>query len=136
MNADQLRASWNTIAPEFHKKLARPIDDVCYGRLSPTERTLNVLGDVSGKRFLDLGCGAGQNCVALTRMGAICTGVDISEEQIRWANLLAEQEELKIEFHCREIIEYVAGLPTNDFDVILSVFSLPYLSDLSALYQQ
>src|SRR5258706_8825262 len=134
MNSEELRASWNIIAPEFHKKLARPIDDVCYGRLSPTERTLKVLGTVSGKRVLDLGCGAGQNCVALTRMGAICTGVDISEEQIRWANLLAEQEELMIKFRCGEILEFITAAPADEFDLLLSVFSLPYLSDLSAVF--
>src|SRR5712692_924671 len=134
MNSDELRASWNKIAPEFHKKLARPIDDVCYGRFSPTERTLNLLGNVSGKQILDLGCGAGQNCAALTKMGAICIGVDISEEQIRWANLLAEQEGLKIDFHCNEILEYVSAVPANTFDVILSVMCLPYLIDLSAVF--
>jgi SAM-dependent methyltransferase len=136
MDTEQLRSSWNKISKEYQNKHTRPIVDVCYGRLEPTERTLSLLGQVSGKRILDLGCGGGQNCVALTRMGADCSGVDISEEQIFYARLLAEQENVKIEFHRTEILEFLSGADPNAFDIVLSVFCIPYIRDLGSLFLQ
>jgi 2-polyprenyl-3-methyl-5-hydroxy-6-metoxy-1,4-benzoquinol methylase len=135
MNPEELRSSWNKIAREYQRKHDRPIDDVCYGRLSPTERTLGLLGNVNGKRILDLGCGGGQNCVALTRMGAVCTGVDISEEQIHWANVLAEQEGLTIEFHRKELLGFLSSIPDSSYDIVLSVFCFPYLQDLPSHFR-
>ena len=43
---------------------------------------LDALGDVSGKRVLDVGCGAGHTTLELSARGAFPTGVDISEAQI------------------------------------------------------
>ena len=40
---------------------------------------LDALGDVTGKRVLDLGCGAGATSIALAERGAFATGVDVSE---------------------------------------------------------
>lgn len=43
-----------------------------------TAGLLDLLGDISGKRFLDLGCGSGRIARALARRGAGVTGIDIS----------------------------------------------------------
>ena len=42
-----------------------------------------------GKRVIVLGCGGGQDVVALDRMGAIAVGIDQSERQIEYARKFA-----------------------------------------------
>lgn len=40
---------------------------------------LDMLGELGGRRVLDLGCGAGATTIELADRGAIATGVDVSE---------------------------------------------------------
>ena len=48
-------------------------------------RGLSLLGDVRGKRVLDVGCGLGAGSWLLSKEGARVTGIDISLEAIEWA---------------------------------------------------
>ena len=52
------------------------------------ESELQVLGDVSGRDVLELGCGAAQWSIALQAKGANVTGLDISERQLEHARTL------------------------------------------------
>jgi ubiquinone/menaquinone biosynthesis C-methylase UbiE len=55
------------------------------------ESELQVLGEVRGKDVLELGCGAAQWSIALHRVGARVTGLDVSERQLEHAReLMAE----------------------------------------------
>jgi len=49
-----------------------------------------ILGDLCGKRVLDMGCGSGKSCVILAKKGAYVHAFDISPQSIRVANLRAE----------------------------------------------
>src|SRR5207245_1662924 len=44
----------------------------------PLEYAYALLGDVSGKRVLDFGCGSGEKALLLARRGARVAGIDIS----------------------------------------------------------
>lgn len=44
-----------------------------------------LVGDVAGRDVLSLACGQGQDARLLTRLGATVTGVDVSEEMLRYA---------------------------------------------------
>ena len=46
--------------------------------LYPLEVAYESLGDISGKRLLDVGCGLGENSLLFARWGAQVTGVDVS----------------------------------------------------------
>ncbi|MFV0473847.1 MAG: class I SAM-dependent methyltransferase [Pikeienuella sp.] len=46
---------------------------------------MDRLGDIAGKRVLDLGCGGGASTLALARRGATALGVDVSPDLIRLA---------------------------------------------------
>ena len=43
---------------------------------------LRALGNVSGLKVLDVGCGGGQSSHALTKAGAVVTGVDVSGDML------------------------------------------------------
>jgi SAM-dependent methyltransferase len=57
-----------------------------------TGRMLELLGDLNGKRVLDVGCGTGQWAVMLARRGAEVWGIDISPLSIAVAQRRSEAQ--------------------------------------------
>src|SRR6266850_2448396 len=55
------------------------------------EAHLRILGDVAGKDVLELGCGAAQWSIALSRDGARPVGLDNSSRQLLHAKRLMKQ---------------------------------------------
>jgi 2-polyprenyl-3-methyl-5-hydroxy-6-metoxy-1,4-benzoquinol methylase len=55
-------------------------------------RGARLLGDLRGKRVLDVGCGLGAGSWLMASAGAHVTGVDVSEEAIEWARRTYELE--------------------------------------------
>src|SRR4029078_11394122 len=55
------------------------------GTAYPLEYAYQLLGDVSGDRLVDFGCGSGANSVLLANRGAHVWGIDISEDLLRLA---------------------------------------------------
>ena len=64
----------------LRRYLAAPAD-TCY----PLEYSYHLLGDISGKQVLDLGCGSGENAPVLARLGAKVYSMDISEQLVNLA---------------------------------------------------
>ena len=78
------------------KRFGGPIGQIL---LDDQERVLAAfLGDVSGRRILDLGTGTGRAAMALAKRGAVVTGVDASDEMLDVARRRATQAGLSIEF--------------------------------------
>ena len=74
--------------------------DVHYGYLSPGEKKLHLLGPTQSLRdkwIVEIGCGAAQNCIALTKWGAKCTGIDISLAMLDTGRKLAKKNRVNIE---------------------------------------
>jgi SAM-dependent methyltransferase len=75
LTADEgLRVSGETFA-----RYARPPRGTAY----PLEYAYHLLGDVTGRRVVDFGCGSGANTALLTGRGAHVWGIDISEDLLR-----------------------------------------------------
>ncbi|GMK37637.1 hypothetical protein PCCS19_06910 [Paenibacillus sp. CCS19] len=59
---------------------------IIYGVYSPSEEELNLLGDISGKVIVEVGCGSGHTLEYLAKRGAReLYGVDLSTKQIETA---------------------------------------------------
>ena len=84
---------------------------------------LKEMGDVRGKSLLHLQCHFGLDTLSWAREGAIVTGIDISSEGIRLANLLAKQAILEANFIESNLYE----LPK----VLSEKFDIVYTSSLS-----
>lgn len=73
---DALRVSQATL-----KRYTQPPPDTPF----PLEFAYHQLGDITGKRVVDFGCGSGANSVLLANRGAHVWGIDISEDLLRLA---------------------------------------------------
>jgi len=77
---------------------------------------LNTMGDIKGKRILDLGCGLGESSVYFALKGAVVTAVDISPEMIRVVNQLAEKWDVEVD--ARTMIAEDMDLPSGQYDFV------------------
>ena len=92
----------------------------------------SVLGNVQGKRVLELGSGAGANLAHLATLGAVCTGVDIAPSradvaQRTWGHLG------NIEFVTGDAVEFLAATSAT-FDVVYSIFGAVWFTDPEVLF--
>ena len=113
------REGWNIISRGYQKKTRISLKDVHYGPISPGESELRLLGDVVGKDILEIGCGGGQNTIVLAKWGARSMGLDISEEQIKYARELADKNGVAVPFHVGDM-ENLSFFGEDSFDIVLS----------------
>lgn len=96
--------------------------------LKPLE--LGLLGDVSGKRILHLQCHFGQDSLSLARMGAVVTGVDLSDAAIQKARELADELELRASFINCDVYSLKEHLHET-FDIVFTSYgTIGWLPDL------
>lgn len=112
-----------------------PTDVVTYGADVPREDSLKLLGNVDGKRIVDLGCGAGHNAIALARQGAKVIAVDESSDQIADARAACEREGLKVEMHHAPLAE-LAFIRADTIDAVVSAFGLASVEDIDRVFRQ
>jgi len=100
------------------------------GNTSLKSIELGLLGDVKNKSVLHLQCHFGQDTLSLARMGAEVTGVDLSDNAIKNANLLAEKANLKGEFICCDVYSLPVHLD-KQFDIVFTSYgTIGWLPDL------
>jgi ubiquinone/menaquinone biosynthesis C-methylase UbiE len=129
------QAGWDDMADSYQAETVISLDDVHYGPLSPGERELGLLGDVRGRRVLELACGAAQNSIALTKQGAAVTAMDISNKQLRHARRLAASEGVGVDL-LRGDMESLAMFKDGIFDLVLSSFGWEYVPDLGRCLEE
>ena len=107
------------------KRFGGPIGTIL---LQDQERVLaEFLGDVSGRRILDLATGTGRAALALAKRGAIVTGVDASREMLSVARSRAAEAGLSIDF--AEGDAHALGFPDRAFDAVVCLRMLMHVPD-------
>lgn len=86
------------------------------------------LGDVRGKRILDLGCGTGNYAIELARRGAIVTGIDASTDMLGTAKEKARAAGLQIDFLAGKAEDM--PLKTGSFDALVSVTACEFFGNM------
>ncbi|MGI8757253.1 MAG: class I SAM-dependent methyltransferase [Acidimicrobiales bacterium] len=112
-----------------------PAATVVYGAEVPTEADLRLLGPIEGRRILDLGCGAGQNAVALATQGAKVIAVDPSADALDRARERAEAALVRVELHQAALAD-LAFLRSDSVDAAISVMALATADDLARIVRQ
>ena len=85
----------------------------------------SLLKPLSGKRTLDVGCGAGLLCEPLARLGGRVTGLDAAAENIAVAKAHAGPQGLDIDYR-NEAIEDFGG---KNFDLVTSLEVIEHVDD-------
>ena len=106
---------WNRNAQSWHRY---------YGENDPNRRDLldplilDLLGDVSGKRILDAGCGDGYFSRKLRAKGAIVTGVEAAAEMLALATGEESKTQPAISYHLGSVssMDFLAG---DIFDTVI-----------------
>jgi SAM-dependent methyltransferase len=100
-----------------------------------SERELRLVGTVSGKRVLDLGCGTGRAAITFAELGAIVIAVDGSRERVERARAQAEAGEVKVEFRQADLAD-LAFLRADSVDVVYSADAVGEVDDVPRLFRQ
>lgn len=91
-----------------------------------------AIGDVSGLRVLDLGCGTGRHSLWLASAGAKVTGVDFSAGMLAEARRKAGAEAVRFVVH-----DLHQPLPFgSEFDLVVSGLVLEHLRDLRGFFAE
>lgn len=126
-----LKDGWNRISKSYQRKSGIPTNDVYWGDFVATESQLRILGDVRGKRILEIACGGAQSSIALSKWGAETFGVDLSEKQILYGKKLARSESVEVNL----LVCNMEKLPFKDesFDIVTTAVSLFYAPDMNSV---
>ena len=128
-------AAWDRYAAAYQEGARLSTDVAHYGPDIPTEADLHLLGDLRGKRVLELGCGGAQCSIAFAKHGAIVTGIDFSSEQLAFARRLCEREEVRVELRQGDLAD-LAFLQADSFDLVFSAYAFGHVEDLNRVFRQ
>lgn len=125
-------AFWDTVGSEALGVTALP----SWGGFLPDESRLKLLGDLTGKRVLEIGCGNGRSIEYAAKLGAAeLWGLDISANQIEKTREYLHTKEINAHLICAPM-EEECNLPKEYFDVIYSVFGIGWTTDLRKTFQR
>jgi ubiquinone/menaquinone biosynthesis C-methylase UbiE len=92
-----------------------------------------ALGEVSGLRVLDLGCGTGRHALWLAEQGAKVTAVDFSEGMLAEARQKPFAESVTFLQHD---LHNPLPFPDGEFDAVVSGLVLEHIKDLLRLFAE
>lgn len=95
---------------------------------------LELLGDVSSCRVLDVGCGDGELAVELAKRGAIVTGIDTSAAMIAAAKDRAKRHNVSVTFEA-EAAEHLP-FAAEHFDVVTVITVLCFVDDPNPVFRE
>ena len=78
-------------------------------------------------KILDIGCGGGLLSEPLSRLGAIVTGIDASDRNIKIAKMHLEKSKLDIDYYCSSPDKFVAR---EKFDVVLNLEIVEHVNNV------
>lgn len=128
-------AAWDRYAAAYQAQSQLSTTTANYGPEIPTEASLRLLGDLKGKRVLELGCGGAQCSIAFAKQGATAIGVDFSAQQLAFARRLCEREDIKVELRQGDLAD-LAFLRADTIDVVFSSYAFGYVEDLNRVFRQ
>lgn len=131
MQHDSSTMAWSAMGDEWFVLAQKGESRMCF--IMPN--MLRLMGDVAGKRILDLGCGEGGYARELTRRGAQVTAVDCSARAIEYAADLANQEQLDIAHYIRNSND-LFDIASEQFDVVLCSMMLMDCEDLDGTLRE
>ena len=120
---------WNTIGSDFLGATALPY----YGSFV-TEEKLQLFGDVTNKKLLEIGCGNGHSLKYIYDKGAAeLWGTDISPMQIQRTQEYLTSQGVNASLLCAPM-ESESGIPKQYFDYVYSVYAIGWTTNLNQTF--
>jgi 2-polyprenyl-6-hydroxyphenyl methylase/3-demethylubiquinone-9 3-methyltransferase len=107
----------------------RPLHEINPLRLAHIER---LVGGLSGKRILDVGCGGGILAEAMAAKGAHVTGIDLADKPLKVAMLHRLESGATVEYR-NVAVEAIAAEAPDTFDVVTCMEMLEHVPDPSSV---
>lgn len=134
---DQNRRGWDTLADRYQAERGWPHEDLVWGHRVPPESELRMLGELRTRRCVVLGCGGGQDVVALSRLGAASVvGVDASAKMLSHARALLEHEKVEGAEVVEGTVTNLSFLPSESVHVVASVHVLTYVERIDRCFEE
>jgi len=136
INAEFLKANkdgWNIRTPVHFNSAFYCVESFKNGeRLSLKMPELELLGSIKGKKILHLQCHFGLDTLSLSKLGAITTGVDISDVSIEKARKLSTETGIPSSFVCEDVQD-LRNRNLGLFDIVFTSYGvIPWLENLNA----
>jgi SAM-dependent methyltransferase len=99
------------------------------------EADVHLLGDVRGRRVLELGCGAAAGARWLAGQGAGVVGLDLSAGMLRHAREASDRSSVRVPLVQADAL----ALPFSDgaFDIVCTAFgAVPFVADSAAVMRE
>ena len=129
---DTTRRSWNHATRNHNAHKGDQATFLKEGGDTLFAEELALLGDIHGKQLVHLQCNAGQDTLCLARRGAEVTGVDLSDEAVRFATQLSKDSAIGARFIEAEVVEWLATTEER-FDIAFTSYGATgWLEDLDA----
>lgn len=126
------RHYWNEHADQWFGTTALPK----YGVRFPTEDDLHLLGDVHGKKMLEICCGSGHSLLYLAQRGAgELWGIDLSEKQLETASALLKENGYTANLQCARMEDRL-DVPPGYFDYVYSIYGIGWTTDLQGTFDK
>ena len=122
--------TWNEKVKAHTNSDFYKLDEFMNGENSLNAYELKALPDVKGKSLLHLQCHFGQDTLSWSRLGAKCTGVDLSDEGVKLAQQLNNQLKLDANFVCCNVLDTSQHVK-EQFDIVFTSYGvIGWLPDL------
>ena len=95
---------------------------------------LELLGDVTGREVLDVGCGDGDLALEFAARGAIVTGIDASAEMISVAEGRVKESNADVSF--KVALAENLPFPSGQFDAVTAVAILCFVVDAGPVFRE
>jgi 2-polyprenyl-3-methyl-5-hydroxy-6-metoxy-1,4-benzoquinol methylase len=127
---------------QFHDEWAASVDvgnievDALFesGSCPENRQIIRWMGDLRGKRVLDIGCGLGESSVYFAKQGALVTAVDISPGMLEVTQRLASRHGVKVETIEASAMD-LSAIPHRQFDFVYAANLLHHV-DISLFLDQ
>lgn len=131
MKQDTSTISWSQLGVEWFELAQKGESRMCF--IMPY--MLKLLGDVQGKKILDLGCGEGGYSRELAKKGAEVVAVDCSELSIEYSTEQSIKNGLTIQHFVRNSNE-LYGIEDCTFDIVLCSMMLMDCEDFEGTIKE
>lgn len=121
---DDLKAQWEAMAEDWIRQ-AQDVEN-SHREAMLDGWMLDAVGEVSGCKVIDLGCGEGRFSRILTQRGAVVTGVDLCRPLIQFA----EDHRVSNEVYLIGDMEGLNEVPNDEFDLAVSYVTLVDVPDM------